>query len=243
MDKFTNPSEFIAEQQQQIETEKRKAKKFPENLERDVLLFLIKPAQLESWQRDVFSIAREEGYYFSPQRMTKILNEEWTSFWHSKIMSEKVLDTSEVVYHADHSSGTLATSPGNPYKLGSGLLKDIEEGWNKGEFGKEYEECSDYQVLENWDKKLGLGAEKIFEIRKLYNDVTFIDEFLTPEFVRCHKMFTYEYNRYTGIYEIASRCFKKIKKKVLFSLTNMGQPFISITDSNYKNRGELYLIH
>ena len=27
------------------------------------------------------------------------------------------------------------------------------------------------------------GREKIFEVRTIHNDVTFIDEFLTPEFV------------------------------------------------------------
>ncbi|MBI1928792.1 SpoVR family protein, partial [Candidatus Poribacteria bacterium] len=167
------------------------------------------------------------------------------SYWHSKIMSEKVLEASEVVDYADHFSGTLATGPGriNPYKLGYELLKDIEERWNKGKFGKDYEECDDYQALENWERKLGLGMEKLFEVRKLYNDVTFIDEFLTPEFVRRHKMFTYEYNRRTGMYEIANRSFDEIKKKLLFSLTNMGHPFIYVTDGNYKNRGELYLTH
>ena len=245
MDEFINPSEFIEAQRQKIEREKSKSKKFPENPERDVLLFLIEYAQLENWQRDILSIVREESYYFGPQAMTKIMNEGWASFWHSKIMTEKVVDASEVIDYADHFSGTLATSPGriNPYKLGYELLKDIEERWNKGKFGKEYEECDDHQALENWDLNLGLGMDKIFEIRKFYNDVTFIDEFLTPEFVRQHKMFTYEYNRRTGMYEIADRSFDEIKKKLLFSLTNMGQPFISVTNGNYRNRGELYLTH
>ncbi len=245
MDKFINPSEFIAEQEKKLEVEKRKAKKFPENPERDILLFLIEHAQLENWQRDILSIVREESYYFSPQAMTKILNEGYASFWHAKIMSEKVLEAADVVDYADHFSGTLATGTGriNPYKLGYELLKDIKERWDKGKFGKEYEACEDYQALENWDKNLGLGMEKIFEVRKLYNDVTFIDEFLTPEFVRRHKMFTYEYNRRTGMYEIANRSFEEIKKKLLFSLTNMGQPFVCARDGNYKNRGELYLTH
>ncbi|MCZ6676102.1 MAG: SpoVR family protein [Candidatus Poribacteria bacterium] len=245
MDKFINPPEFIAEQEQKLETEKQKSRKFPEDPERDILLFLIEHAQLENWQREILSIVREESYYFSPQVMTKIMNEGWASYWHSKIMSEKVVDASEVVDYADHFSGTLATSPGriNPYKLGYELLQDIEERWNKGKFGKAYEECDDHQALENWNQDLGLGMEKLFEVRKLYNDVTFIDEFLTPEFVHRHKMFTYEYNRRTGMYEIADRSFEEIKKKLLFSLTNMGQPFITITDANYKNRGELYLTH
>ena len=45
------------------------------------------------------------------------------------------------------------------------------------------------------------------------------------------------------MYEIASREFEEIKKKLLYRLTNFGQPFISVEDANYANRGELYLRH
>ena len=45
-----------------------------------------------------------------------------------------------------------------------------------------------------WDKKLGLGREKIFEVRRIHNDLTFIDEFLTLDFVRDHKLFRFGYN-------------------------------------------------
>ena len=45
------------------------------------------------------------------------------------------------------------------------------------------------------------------------------------------------------MYEIASREFKEIKEKLLFRLTNFGQPVIYVEDGNYNNRGELYLRH
>ena len=31
----------------------------------------------------------------------------------------------------------------NPYKIGIELFRDIEDRWNKGKFGKEYEEADD----------------------------------------------------------------------------------------------------
>ncbi len=37
--------------------------------------------------------------------------------------------------------------------------------------------------------------------------------------------------------------FRAIKDKLLFKLTNFGQPFIYIEDGNYENRGELFLRH
>ena len=66
---------------------------------------------------------------------------------------------------------------------------------------------------------------------------------MTEEFCENHKLFTYQFNRETGMYEIADRDYRKVKAKLLFSLTNFGQPFIYVVDGNYKNRGELFLRH
>ncbi len=245
MDKFINPESFIKQQLNKLLKQKEKSKKFPPEDEKDVLLFLQEYAPLKNWQKDVLSIVREESYYFSPQGQTKIMNEGWASYWHSKIMTQKALMDSEVVDFADHHSGTVHMRPGtlNPYKLGLELFKDIEERWDKGMFGKDWDECDDFRVKKNWDKKLGLGRQKMFEVRKLHSDVTFIDTFLTQEFAERFKLFVFEANKKTGQWEIASREFKKIKEKLLFQLTNFGQPFISVYDANFKNRSELLLAH
>ena len=90
----------------------------------------------------------------------------------------------------------MASSPDrlNPYKLGIELFRDIEDRWNKGRFGKEYDECDDLAAKRDWDTGAGLGRQKIFEVRKIHNDLTFIDEFLTLEFCREHKLFSFGYN-------------------------------------------------
>jgi stage V sporulation protein R len=131
----------------------------------------------------------------------------------------------------------------NPYKLGVELWRSIEERWNKGQFGREYDECDDLATRRNWDKQLGLGREKIFEVRRIYNDITFIDDFLTKEFCIQHKLFVYKYNGQTNRYEIADRDFEAIKRSLLFRLTNMGHPVIVIQDGNFRNRAELLLRH
>ena len=95
-----------------------------------------------------------------------------------------------------------------------------------------------------WDKRLGLGRKKIFEVRKLYNDVTFIDEFFTADFCeREQVLLVLASTSARGNYEIDSREFKKIKDKMLFPLTNFGDPFIFVEDANHENRGELLLRH
>src|SRR6185436_5934193 len=127
MDKFINPPDFLQKQRERMEKEKEKVKKVPEQPERDVLLFLIEHAPLERWERDVLEIVREEAYYFAPQAMTKIMNEGWATYWHSKIMTQKALTAAEVIDYADHASGVTASAPGqlNPYKLGVELYRHI----------------------------------------------------------------------------------------------------------------------
>ncbi|MEZ4864055.1 MAG: SpoVR family protein [Caldilineaceae bacterium] len=245
MDSYINPPEYLDSIRKQAEEEKAQERHFPSNPQRDVLLFLLEHAPLEPWQQDVLAIIREEAYYFSPQRQTKIMNEGWASYWHSHIMTRFALKDSELIDYADHHSGTLATSPGrlNPYKLGIELFRHIEDRWNRGAFGPEYEECESAKERANWDKQLGLGREKIFEVRKIYNDVGFIDTFLTRDFAEEQRLFTYRFNQHMNAYEIESRDFEEIKQQLLFNLTNFGEPIIEVTDANYQNRGELYLKH
>ncbi|WP_437204075.1 SpoVR family protein [Planctomicrobium sp. SH664] len=248
MDSFINPPDVL-EKERQIRREKEEAREatrsFPEKPQRDVMLFLLQYAPLRDWQHDVLAMIRDEAYYFAPQGQTKIMNEGWASYWHSTIMTKHGLTDAEVIDYADHHSGTMAMSPQrlNPYKIGIELFRDIEERWNKGRFGAEWEECTDETARRNWDQQLGLGREKIFEVRRIHNDLTFIDSFLTEDFCRKHKLFSFAYNDSSGNYEVASREFQAIKKQLLTSLTNHGRPFIYVKDGNYANRGELYLQH
>jgi stage V sporulation protein R len=245
MDKFINPPEFVESQRKKMERERDKPKRNPPEPERDVLAFLLGNAPLEPWELDVLEIVRAEAYYFAPQRQTKIMNEGWASFWHGKIMTEKALKASEIIDYADHNSGVLATAPGqwNPYKVGIELFRHIEERWDKGRFGREWDDCQNIDQRRAWDKRLGLGRKKIFEVRRLYNDVTFIDEFFTQEFCQEKKFFSFSLNERTGNYEIDSKEFRQVKQKILFQLTNFGEPFIAVEDGNLDNRGELLLRH
>jgi stage V sporulation protein R len=246
MDDYINPRKALKkEEEDRKKAREEAAKNFPERPEKDVLLFLIEHAPLKPWQRDVLSIIRDEAYYFAPQGQTKVLNEGWASYWHSTIMTQKCLLPSEVIDYADHHSGTMATYGArlNPYKLGIELLRDIEHRWNTGKFGKEYDECDDLDKRRQWDKQVGLGRKKIFEVRRIHNDITFIDTFLTPDFCREYKMFAYAFQDQTGQYVIESREFDKIKQRLLYSLTNFGKPWIYVVDGNYHNRGELLLRH
>lgn len=245
LEEYVNPKAFLDLQKQRQKQEKEQRQKIPVHPERDVMGFLLEHAPVSRWEYDVLSMVRDEAYYFAPQAQTKIMNEGWASYWHSKIMTGKALTDDEVVDFADNHASVMVMSPQkfNPYKIGIELFRHIEERWNKGQFGKEYDECDDIALKEKWDTKMGLGREKIFEVRRIYNDVTFLDEFLTADFCRRYKLFAYAYNPLTNRYEISDRDFEVVKQKLLLSLTNFGQPIIAVVESNYGNRGELKLFH
>ncbi|MBF0104912.1 MAG: SpoVR family protein [Deltaproteobacteria bacterium] len=245
LESYINPKAFLALQKQRREAALKKEVQFPQNPERDIMGFLLHHAPLARWEYDVLSIIMQEAYYFAPQMQTKIMNEGWASYWHSRIMTEKALTDDEVIDFADNHSGTMTMTAQrlNPYKIGIELFRHIEERWDKGRFGKEYNECDDMVAKKNWDTKQGLGRQKIFEVRKIYNDITFLDEFLTADFCRDYKLFAYTYNPLSNRYEISDRDFAQIKKYLMMSLTNFGQPIISIVDANYSNRGEFLLRH
>jgi hypothetical protein len=122
-------------------------------------------------------------------------------------MTKHFVEAKEIIDYADHHSGTVHMPPGNfnPYKIGIELFRDIEDRWNKGKFGKEYEEAENLGEKKRWDRGTGQGREKIFEVRRIYNDVQFIDEFLTPEFIEKHKFYQYGRDPHTGQLRIVSR--------------------------------------
>jgi len=194
---------------------------------------------------------REESYYFAPQAMTKILNEGWASYWHSHVMTKLgIAGDSGIVDYATHCAGTWATdhNPFNPYKLGVELFRDIEERWDKGQFGEEWDKCEDLLVKQAWDKKLGLGREKIFEVRELYNDVTFLETFLTPDFCLKTKIFDKLVIKHYGEALKLGKmtlfdAYNDLKRGLLFQMTNRASPFIYVINGNYQNRGELLLRH
>jgi len=93
------------------------------------------------------------------------------------------------------------------------------------------------------DVDYAAGWDTMREIRESNNDVTFLDRFLTQEFVDDNDYFTYEFSRATGQHRVASTDYEDVKQKLLLQFTNFGKPTIAVYDGNYGNRNELLLGH
>ena len=245
MDRHVNPPEFLEAQRKRKQDEFNKLKSVPEEPTRDILGFLLEHAPLARWQQEILEIIRDEAYYFAPQGQTKIMNEGWATYWHTRMMTNDILDDSEVIDYCDHHSGTVQMQPGqlNPYKMGVELYRHIEQRWNKGRFGKEWMECDDPTTRRRWDTGAGLGREKIFEVRRTHNDITFLDTFLTADFCREQGFFTTTFDPKANEWVIDSREFEDVKKQLLQMLASKGTPRVYAVDANANNRGELRMTH
>jgi stage V sporulation protein R len=251
MDEWVNPKEYIDKQTKDIK--RKEAAQFLDVFEgpvKDIFCWLKDNAPLKPWQQDIISMLYEEAMYFSPQRATKMINEGFASYADHYILCEQGLaalgqksEDAGIWHYAEHKMRVLGGKYSqNPYKLGFELLLDIRDRWNKGKFGPEWENCKDMKKKENWDMKLGLGHQKIFEVVKYYNDFTLISEFFTPEF--CEKKKFFEYRRFpNGEYKIVNRNFKTIKKKLLQRYLNGGLPDIRLSDPNHLGKGWFFMQH
>ncbi|MFD1609388.1 SpoVR family protein [Oceanobacillus luteolus] len=211
----------------------RERKKFPPKPEKDLLYFLEQHSrELDDWQRDILTMLREEMLYFWPQLETKIMNEGWASYWHQQIMREMDLTSGEAIEYATLNAGVLQPSRTsiNPYYLGIKMFEDIEERYNNPT-----EKMLDRGV------KPGSGREKMFEVREIESDISFIRNYLTKELVEQEDMYLFE--KKGRDYRISTKEYEQIRDQLVSMRVNGGFPYITVVDGDYNRNGELYLMH
>jgi stage V sporulation protein R len=208
-------------------------RRFPREPQKDLLLFLAQNApNLADWQRDILLIVREEMIYFVPQMQTKVINEGWASFWHSRIIREMDLNDSDITAFAQMHAGVLAPNRMriNPYHLGYKLLEDIERRWDNP---------TEEQRANGWLP--GKGREKIFEVREIESDVSLLRNYLTKELIEDLDLYLYQKDGDEWV--IAEKNWEKVRDGIVASMTNFGSPYIVVVDADYNGNTELLLRH
>lgn len=185
--------------------------------EEDLLLFLLTHSStLEDWQRDIISMIREESLYFYPQIETKIMNEGWATFWHSRIMRELDLTDEEVMEYAVMHSQVVQPSrlQLNPYYLGVKIWESLEEKYDK---------------------------EFLFDIREAENDVSFIRNYLNRDLVE--KLNLFNYRKIGAHWQVTDTEWEKVRDTLVKQLVHGGHPRILAVDGDYEGKRGLYLKH
>jgi stage V sporulation protein R len=244
MEDWVNTKEFIDGQNKKIQSDEMvKDLGILSHPETDIFGYIKDHAPFKPWQRDIAEMLYNEAIYFSPQGKTKVCNEAFASWTDYNIMAKQGYCglgqenyDDGIVEYAIHKAGVLGGKYStNPYKLGFSFLMDIEDRWNKGKFGTEYEECRDELRKENWDENLNLGKQKVFDVCKNYDDYQLINEFFTKDF--CEKYEFFEYKKHpNGEIKIESRDHKKIKKGLLKKHINRGLPIIKLLAPRLKGK-------
>lgn len=209
-------------------------KNFPEEPQKDLLLFLMNHSRvLEEWQQDILTIMREEMLYFWPQIETKIMNEGWASYWHIRIMRELDLTDAESIEFAKLNASVLQTSPTslNPYFLGLKIFEDIEKRWDHP--------TEEEQKIQGRERNQ--GRQKIFEVRELDSDLSFIRNYLTKELVENLDLYVYE--KKGNEWMITGTAWENVREQLVASRINGGNPLIFVKDGDYLQSGELLLEH
>src|SRR3989344_6011983 len=220
----------------------------------DILKYAIDRAPLlEDWERDILRFIRNQARSLAPNRRTQLLNEGWATYWHARIMrrlfDEGLLTAEEHGMYLDFHAKVTQANKGdlNVYSVGPAIYEYVKIRWDKGQFGREYEDCTDPLKKEQWNTNAMKGAEKIFEVAEYYTSRMAAEEFFTPEFVHSQKLYIYEAERdeETGeiVYRIVTRDPEVIREIFKNSYTLYGLPTVAVVDGNYSDRGEWYLRH
>lgn len=194
-------------------------KKTAEECKDDIIAFIINHGTLEEWQKNVLNVVRNETSYFIPQIETKIMNEGWASYWHHKILNQLNLTTSLYVEFIKRHNDVIAPTMGsiNPYYVGFKMFEDLERKY---------------------------GLNKIFEVRMLERDESFIRRYLTEEL--CYELNLFEYGRIGDDYVVKEIPAEEGWLKIRNTLCNLcGMNLIPniVVDSISKKDTSLILNH
>lgn len=193
------------------------ARRFPSEPVDDLVQFLIDFApDLEDWQRDVLAIVRQEALYLRPQGLTKIMNEGWATFWHLRIMRELPLSDREFTEFAQlHAAVAVPTRTRiNPYHLGLKIWEDLEK------------RC---------------GRQRLFEVREVDADASFIRNYLTEEL--CKELDLYAFALEGDEWKITEKQWEKVRDGLAASVVDAGVPHIQVRDADHRKNRELFLRH
>lgn len=167
---------------------------------------------IEYGQADVYDITVDEKHSYVANGFIN-----HNSFFHSRIMRELDLNDAEHMEFADLHSSVVSPHKGqlNPYYLGYKILEDIEKRF---------------------------GREKIFEVREMENDISFLRNYLTEELCEELDLFVFELIDEEE-WTITEKRWERVRDQLVSNMTNFGFPYIVVEDGDYDDNRELYLKH
>ena len=195
---------------------------------------------IEHGRADVYDITVADAHRYVANGMV-----HHNSFWHERILEDLPLTPDEHVQFRRMHSAVI--QPGsrmslNPYYVGYKVLRDIERRWN-GEVDPDEEETD--WLGTRIERPVGQGMQKLFEVRTLECDQTFLHKYLTEKLVRELDLYTYRVEEHNGelVWVVDETDWRVVRNTLVDNMTNFGAPVITVEDGDWEHRGELYLKH
>jgi len=212
--------------------------KVPLEPDEDLLLFIRDHNPfLAEWEKDLLTIVDEETKYFLPMMETKIMNEGWASYWHKKILESLALEQGMHIEFIVRHNQVLRPIPGqiNPYHLGFKIWEDI--------YRRHTEPTPD--EIKKYGAPAKNGTEKIFEVREVERDSSFLRRYLTEELMREMDLFKYEPRGDDLVVDKVSdeEGWKEIKETLIKNVGAGSIPVIKVEDADFGHNRTLYLKH
>ena len=144
-----------------------------------------------------------------------------------------VITDSEIIEFAQLHSGVLSPSRTslNPYYIGFKMFEDIERRWDN----------PTTEEQQRFGRKPGMGHQKLFEVRELDNDVSFLRNYLTEDLVK--DLDLYLFKKDGDEWVISEKSWEKVRDGIVASLTNFGYPYLVVDNGDYRGNRELYIKH
>ena len=102
----------------------------------------------------------------------------------------------------------------NPYYLGLKIFEDIEERYN-----------NPTEEMKRRGVKPGSGREKMFEVREIESDISFLRNYLT-KILSCGKICTCSKSK-AGIIKLSIKQWEQVRDQLVNMRVNGGFPYIS----------------
>jgi stage V sporulation protein R len=210
----------------------------------DILRYIIDNSKLlEDWHKDILEMLREEGRQLWASVQTHFMNEGWSVMIHEKVMDRlfdmRLLTTEEHGSYNYSNSRIKAKHPTqlNPYLVGSNIWYNIEERWNKGMHGQEWEDCTSIHEKENWDTGAMEGWKKCKEVQRSYTDWFFFQDFFTEDLVDQLELYLWgQRETMVTVDTIRTRhTTKEIRNAIISSFSHNRVPKIEVIDGNFRN--------
>ena len=212
--------------------------KVPLEPDEDILLFIRDHNPfLADFEKDLLTIVDQEAKYFISMMETKIMNEGWASYWHKKILESLDLDQGlHLEFIVNHNQVVSPDSrpdqpvPSRPQALGRHLPPLHESDRRRNQARRQAHKIRD---------------EKIFEVREVERDASFLRRYLTEDLMREMDIFEYEAR---GEELVVSKVaddegWKEVKATLIKNVGTNSIPVLKVDDADFGQNRTLYVKH